>query len=66
MAKEKITTKQAAELLGCSDRTVLRMIDQKVLHGWKLTPGLKSIYFLWREDVEKLVKQREAVAEKSS
>jgi excisionase family DNA binding protein len=56
--KTKISVKEAAGLLGCSTRTVLRMIDRETLYGWKLDPQSKSVYSLWREDVEEIVKSR--------
>jgi excisionase family DNA binding protein len=62
METEPISTAEAARLLGCSSKTVQRMIERKILHGWKLMPGTKSVYQVRREDVEKLLKQREAVA----
>ncbi len=66
MTKTPISTKEAAELLGVSDRTVLRMIGNGVLPGWKIIPGTKSVYRVWREDVERIIKQRESTAAKAS
>jgi excisionase family DNA binding protein len=62
MQKHHIKIVEAAQLLGCSSRTVLRMIDSSVLEGWKLTPRGKSVYYVAREDVEKIIKQRKAAA----
>jgi excisionase family DNA binding protein len=64
MEKNNISTTEAARLLGCSLRTVQRMVDKGVLPAWKLTPGLKSVYVVERKDVEALIKQRKAMAGK--
>lgn len=61
MSKKPITTAQAAQLLGCSQRTVLRMIDRQILHGWKITPGLKSVYMVSEDDVKKVLAAREKI-----
>jgi len=62
MKKQSITTGEAAILLECSQRTVQRMIEKKVLPGWKITPGLKSVYMVYKSDVEEILRQRKALA----
>ncbi len=50
----EITTREAAKILRCSPRTILRMIDRRSLHARKLDPNAKSVYRLDRQEVEAL------------
>jgi len=65
MKSDLISTTEAAKMLGCSQRTVQRMIDRGILPGVKMTPGLKSVWLIERKDVGKILKRREAMAERT-
>ena len=54
MKKDEISTTEAAELLGCSKRTINRMIERGTLHARKLDPTAKSVFRISRADVEAL------------
>jgi len=54
MIKDEITTQEAAKILGCSQRTIQRMIDRGTLYARKVDPNAKSVYRLDRKEVEAL------------
>ncbi len=59
---DEITTREAAQLLRCSPRTILRMIDRRSLHARKLDPSAKSVYRLSRKEVEELLRSQTSLA----
>lgn len=54
---DTITTKEAAQIMGCSVRTVQRMIDRGSLDAHKLDPNFKSVYRVSRKQVLDLAKK---------
>lgn len=61
----KISLREAADILGVSHDTVLRMIDDGVLQGYKKNPGsLRSAYQVEKKDVMKLKEQQKEVVGK--
>lgn len=58
MTTETYTTAQAAEKLGCTQRTVERMIERGTLKAAKLDPTAKSVYLIPRSEIERLLKGR--------
>lgn len=58
MKQEIISTREAADLLGCSEKTVRNMIARGSLQASKLDPQAKSVYRISRADVEKIIKAR--------
>lgn len=59
----KISLSEAADILGVSHDTVLRMINEGVLQGYKKNPGaLRSAYQVLKADVLKLKEKQKEVA----
>ena len=58
MTRLTISTKAAAELLECSDRTVRNMIERGSLKATKLDWKSKSVWRIMLSDVEKVLKAR--------
>lgn len=56
---ERWSTTQAAACLGCSHDSVLRMIGDGTLYGWK--PN-KRKYVLYRKQVEQMAARQQAEA----
>ena len=63
MKKIYISTREAAEMLGCSDKTVRNMIARGSLTASKLDPEVKSVYRIPRVQVEKILKVRARTSE---
>ena len=62
---ETLTTKEAAEALQVSPRTIRRMIERGTLNATKLDPYAKSVYRISRADVEKILQARNPTADAS-
>jgi len=55
-----ISTKEAAEILNVSERTIRNMIKRGSINAQKMDPNAKSVYRISRADVEKILKERTA------
>jgi excisionase family DNA binding protein len=62
MQKNLISTREAAEMLGCSEKTVRNMITRGSLKASKIDPQSKSVYKIQRSDVESILKVRAGAA----
>lgn len=58
MPADYLTTKQAARLLKCSERTIRNMIERGSIHAEKLDPNVKSRYFIPRSEINSILKLR--------
>lgn len=56
-----LTSTEAGQLLGCSGRTVIRMAGEKLPVAHRL-PGPNGAILFHRDDVERLVAERQAAA----
>lgn len=55
-----LTTSEAAHLLGCSPRTVQRMIEGGKLAAEHKLPGPNGAYLISRAEVERILAERAA------
>jgi len=55
---QDLTTTEAAEKLGVTERTVRNMITRKSLHAYKTDPTSKSVYRIPAAEVEKILRAR--------
>lgn len=53
-----LTTQQAAEKLGVTERTIRNMIERGSIHAYKLDPKSKSVYRIPAIEVDKLLRIR--------
>lgn len=53
-----LTTAQAAQLLGCSERTIRNMIIRGTLHASKIDPSAKSVYSISQDEVRRILNLR--------
>jgi excisionase family DNA binding protein len=66
MPLDLITTPVAADMLGCSARTVQRMVDSGELTPvMRLSTGPNGAFLFKRRDVERLAKNRGTVTDSS-
>jgi excisionase family DNA binding protein len=54
------STKQAAQALGCSERTIRDMIQRGSIHAEKIDPTSKSVYSISKAEIERIIKLRSA------
>lgn len=60
--KPTLTTKEAAEKLQTSERTIRRMIERGSIEAHKLDPSSKSVYRIPAEAIDRLLQERAAAA----
>jgi len=56
---QDLTTKEAAEILEVSERTVRRMIDRETIYAYKLDPTSKSVYRIPDSEIKRILGERE-------
>lgn len=52
-----ITSPEAAQLLGCSIRTIHRRVDAGELTPFRKLPGPNGAYLFWRVDVDAYIRR---------
>ena len=57
---ETLTTTEAAQMLGCSARTIQRMIEGDKLTPERKLPGPNGAYLIPRAEVERILSERAA------
>jgi excisionase family DNA binding protein len=62
VARDEITAKEAAHLLGCTVRTVNRMAEAGQLEPSRRLDGLRGARWFYRRDVQKLAAARAKAA----
>jgi excisionase family DNA binding protein len=55
-----LTTSEAAELLGVTERTIRNMIERGSLNAYKMDPTSKSVYKIPAEQIQQILRAREA------
>lgn len=57
---EQLSTSEAADVLGKSVRSTIRLVEAGVLVPTKKLPGIRGAYLFDRADIERLAKERVA------
>ena len=64
MALDMITTTEAADLLGCSRRTIHRMVDaEELIPVMRVNDARNGTYLFLRTDIQRLAKARGVVTD---
>lgn len=63
-SRRDISTAEAADLLGCSERTIRNMIEAGELKAYRLTPADQSHYRIPRLQIESILSARRLAAQR--